>query len=848
MNQSYKSIINLGKPLVLLNGLVTDKNNYTEEQKIKMLKSKKALKNKIPTNPKIIPHSSEIKAVNNNIMPLSEEEDIDNSVKVISKFNNLIPKKSEENDDNIMNKEIKNTIPKYNNNEMYKINLSNKDEKIKKKKEKNNQNKTEIKRGKQKNKTHDNNNLIISDFSSDNNNNNNTIELGVNNNTNKEIRKLSKKRFISQKKEENIEIKLEYKNVPKVNTYEEIIKTCKNDSCAYVTLLNSDDIKNIIEEKSQIFSVNKKLKKEKKETIIFSDKNNEINLTKNLLYSLKEEKYNFDLFKKLSPEQNNILQFMPLHYTGINNYGYMNINYNITPSLNKGEDEIHFITNFFNDKNSNYVLLFRKYILNLSCFKSNDVFNNDRDYNIYHIIIPKKSVNKININFSEETSFNSLIQKLNCDYYFYSQQPGELLIVEPESILLSFYYKENIGFNLNSNNSNLIPFEKNYLLMFWNKMNTEHFSDYLILQNITKNEKYKYFPIVNTLINLVNKQSGILSNDIIKIILEIYNDFDLYENINAYIKEISENNIRFHKLYLNSIYLCQHCGQEIFNFYVYYPKENNNYNGNSFHWDKNMIMENENICNNNINGIGVYNSQYNGQFICVKCAHNKHFFNEKKNIIFFKYTKDEVNNLISSITSKINRFRSKDNYDIINKNFFTKRSDDCINMDEFLLKIDGPIRILDSEYEKNKNDLISKKNKVDKYLKYFEKKDEDKIEKDIDPLNNDNFNNSINENDLYENLELNFVYPMNVSFDFNENGNNRKSKIENKNSINMNFVPFNFDKNNDKNIFVEEEKEIIKEKNNEKNNNNYNYNVNRNKKNKKKNGTNLQDIIFSGEF
>ena len=53
--------------------------------------------------------------------------------------------------------------------------------------------------------------------------------------------------------------------------------------------------------------------------------------------------------------------------------------------------------------------------------------------------------------------------------------------------------------------------------MFWNKMNTEHFSDYLILQNITKNERYKYFPIVNTLINLVNKQSGILSNDIIKI-------------------------------------------------------------------------------------------------------------------------------------------------------------------------------------------------------------------------------------------------------------------------------------------------------------------------------------------
>ena len=455
-------------------------------------------------------------------------------------------------------------------------------------------------------------------------------------------------------------------------------------------------------------------------------------------------------------------------------------------------------------------------------------------------------MNQININISEDNSFISLIQKLNCEYYFYSQKPGELLIVEPESILLSFYYKEN----MNINNSQIL--EKNYLLMFWNKMNTEHFSDYLILKNITKNERYKYFPIVNTLINLVNKQSGILSNDIIKIILEIYNDFDVYENINEYIKEISENNIRFHKLYLNGIYLCQHCGQEIFNFYVYYPKENNNLNLSTYYCDKNMIKENENICNNAFNNMSINNYQNNGQFICVKCAHNKHFFNEKKNIIFFKYTKEDVNSLISSITSKINRFRNKDNYEIISKNFFTKRDDDCINMDEFLLKIDGPIRTLDNEYEKNKNDLINKKNKVDKYLKYFEKKEQDKNEKDIEPLNSNNFKNDINDNDLYETLELNFVYPMNVSFDLNEPGNITNNKIENKNSINMNFIPFNFDidNNNEKNIFIEDEKEIIKkkEKTIEKNNANT-ANINRgSKKNKKKNGTNLQDIIFSGEF
>ena len=73
MNQEPKCKINLGKPIVLLNGLVTDKNNYTDEQKLEMLNSKKSLKNKIPKNPCIIYHASK-EQNNNDIMPLSEEE------------------------------------------------------------------------------------------------------------------------------------------------------------------------------------------------------------------------------------------------------------------------------------------------------------------------------------------------------------------------------------------------------------------------------------------------------------------------------------------------------------------------------------------------------------------------------------------------------------------------------------------------------------------------------------------------------------------------------------------------------------------------------------------------------
>ena len=157
--------------------------------------------------------------------------------------------------------------------------------------------------------------------------------------------------------------------------------------------------------------LNKKLKKEKKENVIISNKSNEMDLTKDIYYLLKKNR-EMDFFKKISPEYNNILQYMPIHYTGINTYGYLNINYSTDNSNNnRNEDEIHFITKYFNDKNKEYILLFRKYILNLSCFKSNETLQNDRDYNIYHIIIPKKSVNKININLTEETLLESLISK-----------------------------------------------------------------------------------------------------------------------------------------------------------------------------------------------------------------------------------------------------------------------------------------------------------------------------------------------------------------------------------------------------------------------------------------------------
>ena len=860
---SNKSPINLFTPVVLLNGLVTDKNTYTKERKMLLLKYKNKLNINSMKNPQLKEPFNEIEDNTNKEMELSEDEDDEDEVKIVSNLDNVISRNKEKenkNQDNIkfkINKEKEELkdISKSLNKQNPKIDLAESKSYPKKKKNKT-MNRTDIKRQKKTKKEKEEieegdnkSQIIIPNFSdqldlpisksiniidSNEDNMNNVKKISKNSIS----KKYQRNPFITRKKEEKIEIKLEYKNIQKVSTYEDINKLRKNNEPGlFISLFDENDLMNIIEEKSNMFMMNKKFKKEKKENVVISSKDNEIDLTKDLFYLLKKNN-NFELFNKLSPEKNNILQYMPIHYTGINTFGYMNIYYCSNSSNNvnnKNDDEIHFITNYFNDKNEEYILQFRKYILNLSCFKSNEICQNDKDYNIYHIIIPKKSINKININLDQEKSLESLISKLNCDYYFYCQRPGELFIIEPESILLSYYSKESQG---------RIPFnEKNYLIMFWNKMNTDSFSDYLILQNLCKNGKYKNFPIVNTLVNLVDKNYVNLSNDIIKIILEIYNDMDNYENINKYIKEINDNNIRFHKLYINGIYLCQHCQQEIFNFYVYTSKyKSNALNFDKNHFNKNMIIENE-------NNEDYKDDMSSGEYICINCAYGKNYFTEEKNIIFFKYTKEELKNFITKITSKINNVRNREKKDINQFNFSLKRKDDCINVDEFLLKIDGPLRTLDKELTT-----------VDKYLKLLVKKNEinnannnnennDLI--NIDPLDPSNFKNNIEDKDIYEKMDLDFMHQMDVSYGLVE-PKMMSSNHSNKNNEKINFIPLN-----STNIFnlSDNEKDdsgikghISEDSKSKEKDKKYNNNIKGNRKNKKKNTTSLADVIFNGEF
>ena len=210
-----------------------------------------------------------------------------------------------------------------------------------------------------------------------------------------------------------------------------------------------------------------------------------------------------------------------------------------------------------------------------------------------------------------------------------------------------------------------------------------------------------------------------------------------------------------------------------------------------------------------------------------------------------------MNNFISTINSKINNSRNKEKKEIISANFDWKRKDDCINVDEFLLKIDGPLRILDKEYEKNKNDLLNKEIKVDKYLNIIGKKNNNDEINHIDPLSPSNFRNGIQNKDIYEKLNSDYDYQLYNPYGLIE-PKLMSSKQSQKNNTNVNLIPINDDFNFDnENIDNEIKSEIYSNSNKQYEKENKNSNSNkgsRKNKNKKKNNINMADLISSGQF
>ena len=466
-------------PIIVLNGLVTDRNEYPIEKKIELLRKKKKInKKEIKSSRNNIKNNKYSKKKSN--LSFKKENISEESNSEIMSFIDL-DKSSDLKKDKIKNKNksLSKNLYRYGDffyNHKYKINTQkkNKSEKRIKKKEQNK--KEEIKNIKSESiKKNIFNNYT---FGANNNNNknrhqddndkenefsifsqeyNNSISKGDNNNYNEYS-------IFSQEDE-----KINYKTVEKCLTNDKIKNTLKKNYCAYVPLYTISELKSIIELKSTTFKLIKELEKKDKEDIvdvIISDHNQEKDLVKELNEILSKKAFleKFNLLQNLKPEYNSVLRYLPNEYCGINTYGFMSIN-----SYLNDKDEIKFISPYFKDRTDQYKLKFRKYIINLSSFISNT--KNNVNY-IYHIIIPKNNINKIDINFDEEMDLNHFLEKLNCEYYFYKQYPGELLIVEPECIHLSYYRKKKK------------EQKKNYLIMFWNNLYLNSFSDYMTLKMI----------------------------------------------------------------------------------------------------------------------------------------------------------------------------------------------------------------------------------------------------------------------------------------------------------------------------------------------------------------------------
>lgn len=130
-----------------------------------------------------------------------------------------------------------------------------------------------------------------------------------------------------------------------------------------------------------------------------------------------------------------------------------------------------------------------------------------------------------------------------------------------------------------------------------------------------------------------------------------------------------------------------------------------------------------------------------------------------------------MNNFISTINLKINSSRNKDKKELISINF--------------------NVKILDREFEKNKNDILNKEIKVDKYPNIIgktKKNNNDEIN-NIDPLNPSNFQNDFQNKDIYEKLNLDNDYQMNIPYDLKE-PKLMNSKQSQKNNMDVNLIPF----------------------------------------------------------
>ena len=442
-----------------------------------------------------------------------------------------------------------------------------------------------------------------------------------------------------------------------------------------------------------------------------------------------------------------INKYLPLKLSGISSKNLYIFN---------NKSSINLTEFFIYNENKTYNSQFRKILLNLS--KNSESI-------IYHFIITK---NTKKINFTEQYNNNSnnnsnkdlidLIYNLNVPFYFIKQKPGELLIIEPETTLISFI-KEKEDKN---------EYNKNFILIEFNTGLIDNIND--IKNFYEKNNKYNNVPIINTFIQIINNNLNNLSLDIIKYLKTcLLTYFDKNEDLNFIKDFIINKKINIIQKF-NKNFFCYECNKEVVNYYT----------------------------------------NYNNKFYCLNCSLK---FIKKINVIYEKFNNFEITKLFNRLNKFIlNEYKNEkiiDNkqecfdFNIYkNNNNFNKFNDDeIIKNENFEFDIIKKINYnkinrfcIPAIIGQQKNSFVCyNSNDFDK------RKNIGEMEIDIDELNikNENLNNS----KLVEKNNLSLIVRKEIKKNVYDEGNFvKKNNISKKNNINNN------NNNVNNNNLVEEKK------------------------------------------
>ena len=254
---------------------------------------------------------------------------------------------------------------------------------------------------------------------------------------------------------------------------------------------------------------------------------------------LNEEK-----FEKIKKKLNNnelecypkgekdLLKYCPIDIPGINYPKIINIKCNPKEGI--------YLTNLYNIlKEKKNQSQFRKFILNIS-----------QNVIIYNYIIDNSNANKIE-SINIENINIEYFKSLNIEFYNFNQNPGETLIVEPGSIHISYIKNE-----LNN--------EINCEIVYWSNAVFDNNKD--LYYAINFNSDYLLFPLVNTLLRMLNNNLHILSSSSIENVYYFLQKIFVKENL--IIREL-KNNKKICKYYHCNILNCSDCFREIMNYYTF---------------------------------------------------------------------------------------------------------------------------------------------------------------------------------------------------------------------------------------------------------------------------------------